>query len=76
MFIRRHLDAPLGWDNTTEQTANVVDAVQYLARLFFNANSEKPDRDPLPRVPRPYEAQTKQEAPGVSLAEFANIIKE
>lgn len=63
----------MGWDNTTEMTATVVDSVNYLARLFYNANSKEPNREPVKRVPRPFEK--KPEPKTVSLSEFNNIVK-
>jgi hypothetical protein len=74
MFYRQQMDAPFGWDSVTEMTANVVDAVNYLARLFFNANSEKPDTSPLPRVKRPFETEQDSASETISLAEFGKLI--
>ena len=73
------MKAPLGWDNTTEQTASVVDAIAYLTRLFIDVNSETPDPDPVPRVRRPFEAAVEVEPvrPNtISLAEFGDLLKE
>ena len=62
----------MGWDNTTEQTAALVDAVNVLIRLTYNVNAESPNRDEVPRVPRPYEVAPERET--ISLAGFASIL--
>ena len=77
-MTRKRLKAPLGWDSTTEQTANVVDAITYLTRLFSNVNSEQPNLDPVPRVPRPFEAIAADlvAMETISLADFNDLLKE
>jgi hypothetical protein len=71
----------MGWDNTTEMVATVVDSITRLTRLTHNVNVSKDDRilDPIPLMPRPYE--TAVDAPPVkpdtiSLAEFGDLLKE
>ena len=63
----------MGWDNTTEQTAAIVDALNVLIRLTHNINAETPSRDDIPRVPRPYEAVAEQET--ISIAQFNNLLE-
>jgi len=66
----------MGWDNTTEMVATVVDSINVLTRLFHNANFETPI-DPIPLMPRPYEAPVEPVKPDtVSFAEFCDIVKE
>ena len=73
-FVRQQMDAPLGWDNNTELLAQTVDNLSLLARMFYNANSERPNTDELPRVQRPY---AKDEAPTVtSVDEIRNFLEE
>lgn len=62
----------MGWDNTTEQTAAVVDALNVLIRLTYNVNAETPNRDEVPRVPRPYEEDVILET--ISLNQFASML--
>ena len=38
-----------------ELLASVVDAINVLTRVLINVNSERPDRDPVPQVSRPYQ---------------------
>jgi hypothetical protein len=67
----------MGWDNTAEMTASVVDAINRLIRLFYNANFEDPIKDPIALMPRPYEAPVEPVQPDtVSFAEFCDIVKE
>lgn len=70
------MKAPLGWDNTTEMVATVVDAVNYLARLVYNANAKEPDTSDLPRIPRPYGDEIKPEPESISLNEFTKMLRE
>ena len=73
---RKQKNAPMGWDNTTEMTATVVDAVNRLTRLFYNANFENPI-DPLPLMPRPYEAAREPVKPEtITLAAFGDLLAE
>ena len=72
--VRKRMGTPMGWDNTTEQTASVVDSLQMLIRLYVNANSDASDSSPVARVPRPYEAPVVPES--ISLGAFANLVKE
>jgi len=68
----------MGWDNTAEMTATVVDSINALSRLYINANSESPI-DPLPLMLRPYEAAVDVEpvkAETITLAEFGAMLKE
>jgi hypothetical protein len=64
----------MGWDNTTEQTASVVDALNILTRHFVNANSEKTNSEPIQRVPRPYEAERVPDT--ITLADLGNLLRE
>lgn len=57
----------MGWDNTTEMTALVVDALERIAFGLAGATGTPP------RVPRPYEAPV--EPASVSLAELPNLFK-
>lgn len=66
----------MGWDNTTEMTATVVDAINALTRFYINAHSESPI-DPLPLMLRPYEAAREPVKPEtITLAEFGDLLKE
>jgi len=66
----------MGWDNTAEMTATVVDAINALTRLYVNAHSESPI-DPIPLMPRPYEPAREPVKPNtISLAEFGDLLKE
>ncbi len=66
----------MGWDNTTEMVATVVDAINIQTRHFINANSETPI-DPIPLMQRPYEAPVEPVKPEtISFAEFCDIVKE
>jgi hypothetical protein len=69
------MDAPLGWDNTTELLAETVDTLNLLARMFYNANSERPNSDELPRVQRPYD-KTTAALPVTSVDEIQSFLKE
>ena len=64
----------MGWDNTTELTAGVIDAVNVLTRVLINVNTENPDRTPVERVPRPYEVKAPAET--ITLTEFGDWLKE
>ena len=64
----------MGWDNTTELVAAVVDAVNVQTRVLINVNSENPDRTPVERVPRPYEVKPVAET--ITLTEFGDWLKE
>ena len=72
--VRKRVGTPMGWDNTTEQVAAVVDSLELLTRLYINAHSDSGDTSPVARVPRPYESPTVPET--FSLAQFANVVKE
>ena len=63
----------MGWDNATEQTASVVDALQVLIRLTHNINASTPSSDDIPRVPRPYEAAPEQET--ISISQFNSLLE-
>jgi hypothetical protein len=56
-FVRKTMNAPLGWDNITELSAQTVDLLHALIRLTANVNSERANTDELPRVPRPFEVK-------------------
>jgi len=74
---RKRQNAPMGWDNTTEMTATVVDAINQLTRLFYNANFEGPIKDPIPLMPRPYEVPVESVEPKtISFAELCAFVKE
>ena len=67
----------MGWDNTTEMVATVVDSITHLTRQFVNVNSETPNQDPLMLVPRPYEAAVETvQAELISLAAFGEMMEE
>jgi len=70
----------MGWSNTTEMTAMVVDAVNRLTRMTHNVNVAQADQilDPTPLMPRPYEtAVVEPVRPNtISLAEFGDLLKE
>ena len=55
-----------------------MDAITYLTRHFINANSEVPNLDPVPRVPRPFEeiAADLVAMETISLADFNDLLKE
>jgi hypothetical protein len=73
-FVRKQLNAPLGWDSTTEMVASAVDSINFLARLFQNANYQ-PDKSNLARTPRPYEdAVDAPEPQTISLSEFVGLM--
>lgn len=69
------MKAPLGWDNSTEMQAATVDALNALLRLTYNANSEQPNRDPLPTVPRPYLGEQSNEPQTISADELNDILR-
>ena len=62
----------MGWDNNSELLAGILDAINALIRLTYNANSKDPDRSEVPRFQRPHEEERKPEA--ISLAEFAKLM--
>jgi len=71
----------MGWDNTTEMVATVVDSITRLTRMTHNVNVAQADQilDPIPLMPRPYEtavdvAPVKPDT--ISLAEFGDLLKE
>ena len=66
----------MGWDNTAEMTASVVDAINALTRIYINAHSESPI-EPIPLMPRPYEAAREPAKPEtITLAAFGDLLKE
>ena len=71
----------MGWDNTTEMVATVVDSITRLTRLTHNMNVVQADQilDPIPLMLRPYETAVDVEPvrPNtISLAEFGDLLKE
>lgn len=69
----------MGWDNTTEMTAGVVDELKVLQRLTHNMAVSASDqiRDPIVRVPRPFAAQSEPITPNtISLAALGDMLKE
>jgi len=64
----------MGWDNSVELLASVVDAIQALTRLYINAHSESPI-DPIPLVPRPFEVVAPT-AQTISLSDFTSLMEE
>ena len=67
----------MGWDNTTEMVATVVDSITHLTRQFVNVNSETPNHEPLMLVPRPYAAPVEPvAAETITLAAFGNMMEE
>ena len=75
-LTRKRLNAPMGWDNSAELLASVVDAIQALTRLYINAHSEYPI-DPIEPIPRPYGAPVEPVKPKtVSFAELCDFVKE
>ena len=74
-FIRKQLKAPLGWDNTTELTAQVVDSLNYLARLYQNVNFENADKSELVNVKRPHDVVAETEPETISLADFNEMMR-
>lgn len=75
MTRKRH-NAPMGWNNTAEMTATVVDAINVLTRLYVNTHSESPI-DPIPLTRRPYEVPVEPVEPKtVSFAELCAFVKE
>lgn len=72
---RKRLNAPLGWDNSVELLASVVDAINVQTRVLMNVNSSTSNTDPVPQVPRPYQvAESEPEA--ISLTDFNSLLKE
>jgi hypothetical protein len=65
----------MGWDNTTEMVAAVVDALNVLIRLTYNAASTNPQTDAIPRITRPYESDKELEPKGISLTDFTDILR-
>lgn len=57
----------MGWDNTAEMTATVVDSINVLTRHYINVHSETPI-DPIPLMPRPYEVAVAPLAPVAPVA--------
>ena len=72
---RRQFKAPMGWDNSVEMTATLVDSVRHLTDLFVMANSDQ-QHDPLPRVPRPYEANEPVKPSTISLSQFNSMMED
>lgn len=70
------MSAPLGWDNTTEMVATVVDALAHLTRMYTNANYENPNTGPVPLVPRPFQDAAPVKPQTISLAAFGDLLKE
>ena len=67
----------MGWDNTTEMVATVVDSITHLTRQYINAHSETPNLEPPMWVPRPYSAPAEPVKPQtISFAELCEIAKE
>jgi len=62
----------MGWDNNSELLAGILDAINVLIRMTFNAHSQSPDTSEVPRFQRPHEEPRKPEA--ISLAEFAQLM--
>jgi len=65
----------MGWDNSTEMLAAILDATNYLTRLFRNANFKDPDGSEIPRTQRPYEDAQEIERESISIDEFAKLMK-
>ena len=68
------MSAPMGWDNTTEMVATVVDSLAHLTRQYINVHSERANTDPMFRVPRPYEVTRVIET--ITLSQFGTMLKE
>ena len=69
----------MGWSNTTEMAAGIVDELKVLQRLTYNAAAGESDqiRDPIVRVPRPFDAEQEPAKPEtISLAEFGDLLRE
>jgi hypothetical protein len=71
----------MGWDNTTEMVATVVDSITRLTRMTHNMNVAQADQilDPIPLMLRPYETAVDVEpvkAAAVSLADFNALLAE
>lgn len=66
----------MGWDNTAEMTATVVDSINVLTRHYINVHSEMPI-DPIPLMPRPYEVTAEPVAVSAgSLGDFNALLAE
>jgi len=66
----------MGWDNTTEMTATIVDAINVMTWLYASAHSES-SVDPIPLMPRPYESVREPVKPAtITLAAFGDLLKE
>ena len=63
----------MGWDNSTELLATVVDSLTYIARLIRNANFNNPDSSEIPRVVRPHEDEISPQR--ASLNDFAQLMR-
>jgi len=69
----------MGWSNTTEMAAGIVDELKVLQRMTHNAAVGESDqiRDPIVRVPRPFDAEQEPAKPEtISLAEFGDLLRE
>ena len=69
----------MGWDNTTEMAAGIVDELKVLQRLTHNVAVGTSDQihDPVVRVPRPFEVAAEPVKPEtISLAAFGDLMKE
>ena len=77
-MTRKRLSAPMGWSNTAEMTACVVDAVNRLTRLTYNVNSAERGQihDPVPLMPRPYEVAVTVKVETVMLSDFNALLAE
>jgi hypothetical protein len=69
----------MGWSNTTEMAAGIVDELKVLQRLTHNiaAGESDQDRDPIVRTPRPFEVEQEPAKPEtINLAQFGDLLKE
>jgi len=67
----------MGWSNTVEMTAMVVDAINQLARLTYNINVSQENQilDPVPLLPRPYEPAREPVKPEtITLAALGDLL--
>ena len=64
----------MGWDNTTEMLAGILDQLKIGNRMFYNANAETPDRSEIDWTRRPYSDDFDVEPESVSLADFAQLM--
>ena len=62
----------MGWDNNSEILAGILDALNALIRLTYNAHAQTPDKSEVPRFARPHEEEQVRES--VSFAEFIQIM--